>query len=116
MKRTIIFLIVILVNIVVISAQNIVLVGEQAIDSEKDTPVLSCTPIKITKSMKITTVEGNCNGFWIQKGSETTHKFVNLKDPVGTILTPGTYYVYPNLKKEAKKADVSVTLTSKNTG
>lgn len=115
MKQTIIFLIVILINVVSTSAQTVVLVGKQAIDLEKNTPALSCTPIKITKSMKISKAEGNCSSFWIQKGSETIHRFSKFSDAVGTVLTPGTYYVYPNIKKGEQKADISLTLKSQNT-
>ena len=91
-------------------AQTIVLEGKQSIDTEKSSPILTCIPVKITKSMKIANVKGNCEGFWIQKGSVTIHKFTNLKDAVGTVLHNGTYYVYPNIKKDLKKADVSITL------
>ncbi len=62
--------------------------------------------------MKITEVEGNCTGFWIQKGSVTVHKFLNLEDPIGTVLKPGIYYVYPYVKDGEKLADVKVTIES----
>jgi len=91
-------------------SQAIVLKGTQTVNADKNSQVLTCVPIKITKSMKITAVDGNCLGFWIQKGSVTVHKYTNLEDAVGTVLTPGTYYVYPNIKKGLKKADVSVTI------
>ncbi len=96
--------------------QTIVLEGEQTIKADTHTPILSCTPIKITKSMKILSAKGNCNGFWIQKGSETIHKFSNFFDPIGTTLSPGTYYVYPYLKKDSNIADISITLKAKNSG
>ncbi|MFK5857400.1 MAG: hypothetical protein QM503_14825 [Bacteroidota bacterium] len=90
--------------------QTIVLEGKQTMDSNNKSPSLKCVPVKITKSMKITAVEGMCEGFWIEKGSVTVHKFKNTVDAVGTTLAPGTYYVYPNVKKDMKKADVSITL------
>ena len=65
--------------------------------------------------MKISAVKGNCNGFWIQKGSETIHKFINLTDPIGTKLKPGIYYIYPNIRKGNKIADITITLKSDNT-
>ncbi len=116
MKYSILFLIVFLISIASTFSQTIILEGEQTIDAEKNIPILTCTPIKITKSMKISSAKGNCNGFWIQKGSETIHKFSNFFDPIGTKLSPGTYYVYPYLKKDSKKADISVTLKSQNSG
>jgi hypothetical protein len=93
-----------------ISSQTIVLKGEQVIKPDIDKPLLICNPVKITKSMKITKVEGNCDGFWIEKNSETIHKFTNHTDPIDTIITPGVYYVYPILKGKMKTSDVSVTL------
>lgn len=116
MKYTTIIFIVFLLCVSSTYAQTIVLEGEQTIKANTHTPILSCTPIKITKSMKISSAKGNCNGFWIQKGSETIHRFDNFIDPIGTALSPGTYYVYPYLKKDTKKANVSVTLKANNSG
>jgi len=93
-----------------LSAQSIVLTGKQTVDKKNRKPELTCTPVKITKTMKISEVEGNCKGFWIQKGSITTNKFTNLEDAIGTLLKPGTYYVYPYLKEGKTKADVNVTI------
>lgn len=115
MKYLLIFTLIVLYSINTASfAQTIILNGEQSKKKGSDTPVLTCVPVKITKTMKISEVKGNCNGFWIQKDSETIHKFKNLIDPVGTILKPGTYYVYPNLKKNKKNANISVTLKAQN--
>ena len=110
MKQVALLLTILTFTIISASAQTIKLEGKQVIDSNKNSPVLTCVPVKITKSMKITSTNGNCNGFWIQKGSITIHKFKNLEDAVGTTLTSGTYYVYPKLKKDSKKADVNITL------
>ncbi len=109
MKQSIALLLIIF-SFISLSAQTIVLEGEQIKVNKNSKKELSCTPVKISKTMKITEVEGNCVGFWIQKGSETVHKFTNLKDPVGTILQPGTYYVYPYIKADANKAHIKVTL------
>ncbi|NQU33883.1 MAG: hypothetical protein HQ521_11655 [Bacteroidetes bacterium] len=113
MKRSI-MIIIIISSTIIISAQTIVLKGERNIVSKKNNPELKCTPVKITTTMKITKVDGNCKGFWIQKGSETIHKFNNLADPIGTVLSAGTYYVYPYFKDDAKKADIRVTLKPNN--
>lgn len=95
-----------------LDGQTVLLKGEQKIDVKNKTPELICTPVKVTKKMKITKVEGDCKGFWIQKGSITTNKFTNLDDAIGTVLKPGIYYVYPYLKKGETTANVSVTLVS----
>ena len=116
MKYTAIIFTVLLLCVSSTYAQTIVLEGEQTINSDTQTPILTCTPIKITKSMKISSAKGDCKGFWIQKGSETIHRFDNFFDPIGTALSPGTYYVYPYLKKDTKKADISVTLKAYNSG
>jgi len=94
------------------SAQKIKLEGKQTLDVGKDTPTLTCIPVKISKPMKISEVDGNCIEFWIQKGSVTIHKFINHEEAVGTVLPSGTYYVYPKLKKDSKKADVTITLVA----
>lgn len=114
MKYSILFLLAFTISIISAFSQTIILEGEQTLNPDKDIPTLTCTPIKITKPMKILSAKGNCKGFWIQKDSETIHKFSNFFDPIGTKLSPGTYYVYPYLKKDAKKADISVTLKSQN--
>lgn len=94
-------------------AQDVLLKGEQKVNDKNSIPELICTPIKITKPMKIEEVTGNCNGFWLQKGSTTVSKYKNMTDPVGTIISPGTYYVYPFLKEGEKKADVTLKLKNK---
>jgi len=76
-----------------------VLEGKQAIDSKTNKPTLTCVPIKISKSMKISKATGNCNGFWIQKGSITVKRFENLSDADGTVLKSGTYYIYSKIMR-----------------
>lgn len=115
MSHILLYLI-ILFSIGNVSAQTIELVGEQIKKIEDSIPILLCTPVKITKSMKITKVTGNCNEFWIQKDSETIHRFINFIDPIGMILAPGIYYAYPKLKNETKKADIKVTLSAYKSG
>lgn len=113
MKRLIV-VIILLFGILCISAQTIVIIGNQKIVSGTNNPELKCTPVKITKAMKITKIEGDCKGFWIQKGSLTTHKFKKMDDAIGTKLKPGIYYVYPYLNENAKKAKIEVTIESYN--
>ncbi len=96
------------------SAQKIILEGKQTINKKTSTPVLACVPVKLIKTMKIVKVSGNCKDFWIQKGSKTVYKFNNFKDPIGKILSPGIYYIYPNIKPHTQKADVSIILNGVN--
>ncbi len=94
------------------SAQKVTLKGEQKISKTTNKPILECTPIKLTSSMKISDTEGNCCGFWIQKGSETIHKFSKKDDAIGVTLQPGIYYVYPYLEKNKKSSYIIITLGS----
>jgi hypothetical protein len=91
-------------------AQTVTIEGTQTKGTAGKNADLKCQPVKITKSMKIIKVEGDCAGFWIQNGSVTTHKFWDMKKPIGTILKPGNYYVYPNLKQGQTKAHIKITL------
>ena len=91
-------------------SQKVTLKGEQKINNTTNNPVLECTPLKISATMKISETEGDCEGFWIEKGSETIHKFKKNKDAIGVLLQPGTYYVYPYLKTNQKKSYIIITL------
>lgn len=92
------------------SAQTVTLSGTQNKGSAGKNAELKSTPVKITKTMKITSVSGECEGFWIVKDNVTIHTFYDNKKPVGTQLKPGTYYVYPNLKKNSNSASVTLSL------
>ncbi len=93
-----------------LSAQETKLSGTQIRLEETGKTELKCIPVKIQKTMKISSVTGGELGFWIEKESETIHKFTNPKKAVGTVLLAGTYYIYPYLKKEAKESQVEITL------
>ncbi|MCD6659145.1 MAG: hypothetical protein LT105_03195 [Lentimicrobium sp.] len=92
------------------SAQTVTLSGTQNKGTAGKNAELKSTPVKITKTMKITSVSGECEGFWIVKDNVTIHTFYDNKKPVGTQLKPGTYYVYPNLKKNSNSASVTLSL------
>ncbi len=116
MRQLAALIIIIITGVISVNSQTIELKGEQIKKSDHEKAVLKCTPVKITKSMKITKAEGNCNGFWIEKGSETIHKFENLTEPIGTVLSPGIYYIYPYMKEKTEVSDISVTLKHYNSG
>ena len=98
------------------SGQKITITGEKKQISKREDPELSCIPVKVSTTMKINSVEGNCKGFWIQKGSKTIHKFKDMNDAVGTKLSPGIYYVYPYIKEGEKTAKVTITIERSNGG
>lgn len=93
-----------------VSAQNVTLSGTQTRGSAGKNAELKSNPVKITKTMKITAVSGECEGFWIVKDNIKVHTFWDNKKPVGTKLKPGTYYVYPNLKKNLNTGSVTLSL------
>jgi len=86
--------------------------GKQTRGSAGQNAKLECTPVTINTTMKITAVTGDNEGFWIMKDGATVGKFYKSNDPsaIGKSLPAGKYYVYPNLKKSAGTATVTVTL------
>ena len=111
-KRILFFVLVVVASIGY--SQDVTITGKQIKENIRTKPTQLCTPVKITGKMKVSEVEGDCTGFWIQKGSETVYKFDNKKDALGTILTPGVYYVYPYLETDKKKANVTITIVRNN--
>lgn len=73
---------------------------------------LNCQPVQITKNVKIVSVSGDNAGFWISKGSVVIKRYWNTNDKsaIGVSLSPGTYYVYPNLKNNQNHATVTIKL------
>ena len=71
---------------------------------------LICKSLKIEKAVKVIKVEGDCNGYWIQKDNITVHKFSKPEKSIGLVLKPGKYTVYPELKPKQKKAKITLTL------
>lgn len=95
-----------------IASAGVSISGKQTAGSAGSNAKLTCSPVKISKTMKITGVSGSNAGFWIQKGSATVARYYKSNDPSakGRSLDPGTYYVYPNLPNGAKTATVTVSL------
>lgn len=74
---------------------------------------LRCEGLSLTRSMRIDSVSGFHNGFWIVKGSKTEKAFWTeqyLRTAIGYVLKPGTYYVYPNLRQDCDTASVTIWL------
>lgn len=93
-----------------LNAQIVEIVATHIKGSASKNTELKCTSVRITAEMKITKVEGDCNGIWIVKDHQTIHKFSDNKSPIGTVLAKGTYYVYPYINKGKLTASVTVTL------
>ena len=58
-------------------------------------------------------IVGDNAGFWISNGNGVAvakYWTTNDKKAVGLQLKPGTYYVYPNLKKNQTSAHVTLKL------
>lgn len=74
---------------------------------------LRCDGLNIVRSMRIDSVSGFHNGFWIVRGAKTEKAFWSEKyvpDARGYVLRPGTYYVYPNLRADSDTASVTIWL------
>ncbi|PLX13909.1 MAG: hypothetical protein C0598_02570 [Marinilabiliales bacterium] len=88
----------------------ITVTGEQTKSKVDTNTSLVCKTLKLSKSLKIIKAEGNCDGFWIQKGNITIHNFKKMERSIGTVLKPGSYTVYPELKPRHNKASITITL------
>ncbi|MBN2571936.1 MAG: hypothetical protein JXA68_07400 [Ignavibacteriales bacterium] len=101
-----------LLGFISISAQQVKLSGTQTKGSAGSNAQLSCTPVTINKVMTINTISGDNAGFWITNGSSVIASYYNSNDQsaIGRRLNPGTYYVYPNLKKNQHQASVTLHL------
>lgn len=93
-------------------AQQVKLSGTQTKGSAGSNAQLSCTPVTISKTMQIFSVSGDNAGFWITNGTYVIASYYNSNDQsaIGRNLAPGTYYVYPNLKRNQYKASVTLHL------
>lgn len=90
------------------------LYGEQTRGEGKNAE-LTCEPLIVTETVKITNVEGDNSGFWIEDKNSTIQSFFKeeaefFPEAVGFVLQPGKYWVYPNLKDKQEKATVTITL------
>ncbi len=86
--------------------------GSQSKGSAGQNATLRCSPVTINATKKITGISGSNAGFWIVKGSTTIARYYKQNDSsaMGKVLSPGTYYVYPNLKNGQGQATVVVSI------
>ena len=92
--------------------QSFELTGYQTKGSAGKNAKLDCKAVTINKTVKIISIAGDNAGFWITKGGAAIAKYWKTNDPkaIGFSLKPGTYYIYPNLKRNQQKASVIVKL------
>lgn len=93
-------------------SQTYTLSGSQTKGVAGSNAKLECNPVKITKNVKIISISGSNNGFWISKDGVTVKTFWKPNDPSakGLLLKPGNYWIYPNLKQNQSKATVTIKL------
>lgn len=94
-----------------LNAQTIKISSTQTRGNNGNNAELKCNPVKFTKTATIIKVEGDCQGLWIVRANKVIHTFPNNKKALGTVLEPGTYYMYPNLKTGKNTASVTVTMS-----
>lgn len=90
--------------------------GTQKLGSNpKDSEMLS-DPVTLTQTMTITKVEGEFSSFWLtgssENGESITEQYMDRNTPVGKVLQPGIYFVFPNLRQGSSTAKVTVYLTT----
>lgn len=92
-------------------AQDVFGWGEQIRAAPGRDAELKGDPLVVPKGSMATVTKVECdgNGFWIQGPLSET--FIPASKAVGLVLSPGEYYVYPNLKPKQARASVTVTAT-----
>lgn len=81
--------------------------------------ILRCTGVRLENPGTITGVQDAGAGFWLQSDTGQLLRFNTAEEALGTTLTPGTWYAYPNLYQNHDEDGVSVivgTGTSAPTG
>lgn len=74
---------------------------------------LRCDGVRITRTMEIDSISGYHNGFWITKSGRIEKAYWTLRHSdscIGYQLTPGFYYVYPNVILPSDTAEVTLWL------
>jgi len=93
------------------AAQTVVSGFQRRIPSEN--AELRCESLRIDRAMRIDSVSGYNNGFWIERNSKVEKAFWTqryVQDAIGYVLTPGIYNVYPNLRQGVDTASVTIWL------
>ncbi|MCQ2974730.1 MAG: hypothetical protein MJ211_07960 [Bacteroidales bacterium] len=112
MKKSIVIVLILIFSSLKLSAQDISISGSQIRLEDKNAEITSQT-IRITKTMTIVSVSGNNAGFWINKNGNPEKAFwteTQAEQAIGYKLQPGVYQVFPNLKADENKADVTILL------
>ena len=118
MKKTLFFILTFCFFVSEVSAQRIELKGFQYRQTDTNA-VLECKGVKISRTMVIGSLSCDCDGFWIMKGKNEkkpvkafwSEKFINRAS--GYELKPETYFVYPNIKEDSEKGEITVWLKKK---
>ena len=77
---------------------------------------LRCDGVRISRTMEIDSISGYHNGFWITKSGRIEKAFWTLRHSdscIGYELTPGFYYVYPNVVLPSDTATITLWLREK---
>lgn len=74
--------------------------------------VLRCTGVRLENPGTIVSARDSGAGFWLQSDTGQFLRFNTAQEALGTPLTPGTWYAYPNLYRDQDEAGVSVTVGS----
>ena len=113
MKKIYLILCLLLFYILNTNAQ-IRIYGEQK-RGEDNNAELICEPVVLINKAEILKAEGDNNGFWIEdKNGIICSFFLENKEyeppVIGYKLLPGKYWIYPNLKKNTDKANITLIL------
>ena len=77
---------------------------------------LRCDGVRLSRTMQIDSISGYHNGFWITKNGRIEKAYWTLRmsdSCIGYELTPGFYYVYPNVVLPADTAKITLWLREK---
>ena len=62
--------------------------------------VLRCTGVRLENPGTIVSARDSGAGFWLQSDTGQFLRFNTAQEALGTPLTPGTWYAYPNLYRD----------------
>ena len=115
-KITLIIGILLLTVSVTFSQEMVVIEGTQKLGSTPKNSEMLSEPVTLVQAMTITKVEGEFSTFWLtgstEHGENITDQFMDRNTPVGKVLQPGVYFVFPNLKQGSSTAKVTIYLTT----
>lgn len=114
MKRVIVLLAFLVTVVFFTNAQTVTIKGTQTQGTAAVNASLKSNPVTIDQAMYISRAEGDCQGFWITRGSQTVKNFNTMEESINFVLKSGTYYVYPNLRPGQSSANITIFLTPKS--